>query len=155
MIFNLKEVMSQVKIQIKVGNSEFSGEGEQGGVSAQLERVLKAGASLPAKTGDGSAPGAGHHESAHAAAGSQSLASFLRDKNAAVNQVRKFLATAAWLHAKGKKRLTTADVTRALKDNNQNRLGNPADSLNKNVAKGHCEKDGKEFFVTTEGMASL
>jgi len=27
--------------------------------------------------------------------------------------------------------------------------------LNKNVAKGHCEKDGKDFFVTTEGETSL
>jgi len=79
----------------------------------------------------------------------------LREKNASTNQVRKFLATAVWLHARGKKRLSTADVTRALKDSNQTRLGNPADCLNKNVAKGHCEKDGKDFFVTSEGSASL
>jgi hypothetical protein len=146
--------MSQVKIQIKVGDVEFSGEGEQGWVSTQLERVLKAAQGTPGGRVSGrSAPDAGSH--GQNAAGSQSLASFLRDKNAAVNQVRKFLATAAWLHAKGKKQLTTADVTRALKDNSQSRLGNPADCLNKNVAKGHCEKDGKEFFVTTEGLASL
>ena len=31
--------MSQVKIQIKVGDVEFPGEGEQGWVSTQLERV--------------------------------------------------------------------------------------------------------------------
>jgi hypothetical protein len=146
--------MSQVKIQIKVGDVEFSGEGEQGWVSTQLERVLKAAQGTPGgRVSERSAPDAGSH--GQNATGSQSLASFLRDKNAAVNQVRKFLATAAWLHAKGKKRLTTADVTRALKDNSQSRLGNPADCLNKNVAKGHCEKDGKEFFVTTEGLASL
>ena len=148
--------MPQVKIQIKVGDVEFSGEGDQGWVSTQLERVLKAASSLgSAKRSDCTATTAEHEPTRHPAAGSQSLASFLRDRNAAVNQVRKFLATAAWLHAKGKKRLTTADVTRALKDNSQSRLGNPADCLNKNVAKGHCEKDGKEFFVTSEGTASL
>jgi hypothetical protein len=88
-------------------------------------------------------------------AANQTLAKFLRDKNAANNQVRKFLATAVWLQAKGKNRLTTADVTRSLKESNQSRLSNPADCLNKNVSKGFCEKDGKEFFVTTEGLASL
>jgi len=85
----------------------------------------------------------------------QFLASFLRDKNAGTNQVKKFLAASVWLEAKGKNRLTTADVTRALKDSNQSRIGNPADCLNKNVSKGHCEKDGKEFFVTTDGKNAL
>jgi hypothetical protein len=148
--------MSQVKIQIKVGDVEFSGEGEQGWVSTQLERVLKAGAAMgDAKRNDSSSSTRGHNDNQSTAAGSQTLASFLRDKNASTNQVKKFLATALWLHARGKKRLNTADVTRALKDSNQTRLGNPADCLNKNVAKGHCEKDGKDFFVTAEGEASL
>jgi hypothetical protein len=147
--------MSQVKIQIKVGDVEFSGEGEQGWVSAQLERILNAAPAIVGAKRTDESPGTGHRELQSSIAGSQSLASFLREKNAAVNQVRKFLATATWLTAKGKKRLTTADVTRALKDNSQSRLGNPADCLNKNVAKGHCEKDGKEFFVTTEGIASF
>lgn len=49
----------------------------------------------------------------------------------------------------------TSDVTKALKDSNQTRLGNPSDSLNQNVTKGYCEKDGKEFYVTEEGKNSL
>lgn len=148
--------MSQVKIQIKVGELEFSGEGEQAWVSTQLERVLKVAPTLAAAKGtERSAGGGMSNDTQPGVVGSQSLGSFLRDKNAAVNQVKKFLATAAWLHAKGKKRLTTADVTRALKDNSQSRLGNPADCLNKNVSKGFCEKDGKEFFVTSEGAGSV
>src|SRR5437016_5093572 len=99
--------MSQVKIQIKVGDVEFCGEGEQGWVSTQLERILKAAPALAAvKAKDRPESGSTHNDTQIAAAGSQSLASLLRDKNAAVNQVRKFLATATWLHAKGKKRLT-------------------------------------------------
>jgi hypothetical protein len=149
--------MNNVKIQIKVGDVEFTGEGEQEWVATQLDRVLKAAPAIagarPAtqSRSESSDPGAENNTSAT----SQTLASFLRDKNAATNQVRKFLATAVWLHARGKRRLTTADVTRALKDSSQTRLGNPADCLNKNVAKGHCEKDGKEFFVTTEGNSSM
>jgi hypothetical protein len=60
-----------------------------------------------------------------------------------------------WLEAKGQKRIQTVDVTKALKEANQTRIGNPADSLNKNVSKGHCEKDGKQFFVTDDGKSSL
>ena len=145
--------MSQAKIQIKVGDVEFSGEGEQGWVSTQLERVLKAAPTIVGTKSSGVPPPPTGEQSS--GAGAQTLASFLRDKNAVTNQVKKFLATAEWLHARGKKRLSTADVTRALKDSNQTRLGNPADCLNKNVAKGHCEKDGKDFFVTTEGSGSL
>jgi hypothetical protein len=65
------------------------------------------------------------------------------------------LATAAWLYLKGKERLTTSDVVKALKDNHQSRLGNPADCLNQNVGKGLCEKDGAEFFITAEGFTAL
>src|SRR5438552_56511 len=148
--------MSNAKIEIKVGAVEFSGEGEQAWVASQLERVLKAAPTIVGATpprDDKSGEATDHRD--HGPANSQTLASFLRDKGASTNQVKKFLATASWLHTRGKKRLTTADVTRALKESNQTRLGNPADCLNKNVAKGHCEKDGKEFSVTTEGDASL
>jgi len=150
--------MSDVKIQVKVGDVEFTGEGEQGWVATQLDRILKAApgivAAKPAVSHGATDPHT-HTRTQESEIGSQTLAGFLRDKNASSNQVKKFLATAVWLHARGKKRLTTADVTRALKESNQTRLGNPADCLNKNVAKGHCEKDGKDFFVTTEGETSL
>jgi hypothetical protein len=150
--------MSDVKIHVKVGDVEFTGEGEQGWVATQLDRILKAAPGIVAakpNVSHGLTEPHAHTRTQESQVGSQTLASFLRDKNASTNQVRKFLATAVWLHARGKRRLTTADVTRALKDSNQTRLGNPADCLNKNVAKGHCEKDAKDFFVTTEGSVSL
>ena len=78
--------MSQVKIQIKVGDVEFSGEGEQGWVSTQLERILKAAPGIVgAKPGGPSRPAGGHDDGQSSVAGSQTLASFLRDKNASTN----------------------------------------------------------------------
>src|SRR5438067_3512182 len=121
--------MADVKLQIKIGNVEFSGEGDQAWVGAQLERVLKAAPAIvtpgPPTAGQTRHSPDSDKPAAPNIAG-QPLATFLRDKNASTNQVRKFLATAVWLGAKGRNRLTTADVTRALKDSNQNRLGNPA-----------------------------
>jgi hypothetical protein len=87
--------------------------------------------------------------------GRKTLPSFLQEKNATRNQTKKFLATGVWLEARGQNRLQTNDVTKALKDANQSRLGNPADCLNKNVSKGYCEKEGKQFFVTDDGKNSL
>jgi hypothetical protein len=69
--------------------------------------------------------------------------------------VRKFLATACWLTAKGTERLTTGDITKALSDNRQGKLTNAAECLNNNVTKGFCEKEGKQFYVTEEGFTSL
>ena len=83
------------------------------------------------------------------------MATFLKEKGATTKQVLKFLATAVWIESKGKQRLSTGDITKALKDSNQSKLGNPAECLNQNVKKGFCEKDGSEFFVTTEGKDSL
>lgn len=84
-----------------------------------------------------------------------SLASFLKAKNATISQVNRFLATAAWLSLKGSTTIKTAEVSKALKDNQQKKLGNPADTLNQNVNKGFCEKDGEGFFITPEGWEEL
>ena len=85
----------------------------------------------------------------------KSLATYLSEKQAHSNQVVRFLATADWLRLKGVTPLNTKAVTEALRNNNQSRLGNAPDVLNKNAAKGHIEKDGKNFFITPEGLASL
>jgi len=72
------------------------------------------------------------------------LASYLKKKNATDNQRRQFLATAAYLHDKtGDRRLTTSQVKKALSTNNQGKLTNASASLNDNVGRGFCEKDGK------------
>lgn len=85
-----------------------------------------------------------------------SLASHIKAKKADKNQVLRFLATAQWLTSRDEAPLTTSAVAKALSDHNQKRLANPADSLNKNVAKGLCEKrkDGS-FFITPEGLEAL
>ena len=85
----------------------------------------------------------------------QSLASYLSAQQAGTNQVKRFLATADWLRRKGVPALSTSAVSKALKDNHQARLGNPSDCLNQNVAKGFAEKDGKDFYITPEGLKSL
>jgi hypothetical protein len=151
--------VSEAKIEIKIGQVAFSGEGEQDWVAKQLDKIIAQAEKLiqlapPVENeeqGDDGHKPMGKDPSI----AKKTLASLLQEKNAARNQVKKFLATAVWLEAKGTTRLQTSDVTKALKDANQSRLGNPADSLNKNVSKGYCEKDGKQFFVTDDGKKSL
>ena len=153
--------MADAKLSITIGTIEFTGEGEQDWLAGQLDKVLekapvlaecrggKTSECLQADTGTGAEQLSGDGN------GVGTLASFLNSSKATTNQVKRFLATSEWLHRKGSKRIKTAEVTKALQDNQQKRLGNPADSLNKNVAKGHCEKVGNEFYVTDEGRAEL
>jgi hypothetical protein len=85
------------------------------------------------------------------------LAAFLKEKNATTNQVRKFLATAIWLHDhENRDPLSTADVTKALTDAKQKELTNAANCLNQNVSKGFCQKkEANQFFVTEEGRTDI
>jgi hypothetical protein len=156
--------MAEAKIEIKVGAFSFTGEGTEKWLSGELDKLLT---KLPelveiALPEDGGGEDAGAGAGAAAAAAKKtgklgSLPNFLKDKNATTNQVKKFLATAVWLHdTTGKDRITTGDVTKALKNASQNKLTNPSDALNQNVGKGHAEKDGDSgFFVTEPGRTSL
>ena len=157
--------MSESKIEIKIGQITFSGEGDQEWLSKQLDKIPSQAEKLiqlaPAPSANGNAEAPAHPGTGHRQMGKDStiakktLPAFLQEKNATRNQVKKFLATAVWLEAKGQNRLETSDVTKALKDASQARLGNPADCLNKNVTKGYCEKDAKQFFMTDDGKNSL
>jgi hypothetical protein len=151
--------MSEAKVSIKVGDFEFTGEGEQEWVAAQLDKILAKADFLiklsPPQTSEDKEPGVPKQMGPDAGIAKKTLPGFLTEKNATRNQVKKFLATAVWLEAKGKTSLTTADVSTALRTANQSKIGNPSDVLNQNVAKGHCEKDGNEFFVTEDGKKSL
>jgi hypothetical protein len=139
----------------------FSGQGEQEWVAKQLDKILAQAETLiqlaPAESeGDGDGDkNTQKPMGKDAAIAKKTLPAFLQEKNATTKQVKKFLATAVWLKAKGQSRLATGDVTKALNDANQKHLGNPADCLNQNVSKGYCEKDGKQFFVTDDGKNSL
>ena len=153
--------MTDVKIHFKAGSVEFSGEGDKEWLEQQLDKLITklpqlfsiTNAINPQLSNPANTPHA--PMSPDISISNKTLPAFLKEKSATSNQVKKFLATAVWLEAKGKRRISTTDVAKALKDSNQNRLGNPADCLNKNVGKGFCEKDGNEFFVTTEGKDSL
>ena len=147
--------MGDARIEVKVGSVSFLGEGSEPWVSGEFDKALQRIAEL-AKIYPVSATEATSdaRPSNHKAVGT--LAAFLKAKNATSNQVRKFLSTAVWLHDRDHKdRLTTGDVTKALSDNQQSRLGNASDCLNQNVGKGFCEKDGKGFYVTEEGRAEI
>jgi viroplasmin and RNaseH domain-containing protein len=155
--------MSDSKIQIKVGIVEFSGEGNQDWLASQLDKILAKVPELlkielsnptakPASLGKGGTP----ESIPKANKLNSNLATYLKDKSATTNQVKKFLATSVFLQLNGKNRLNTSDVSDALKNANQAKLNNPSECLNQNVKKGHCEKDGsKEFFVTTNGLKEL
>ncbi|MHC4270291.1 MAG: hypothetical protein ACYSWS_11400 [Planctomycetota bacterium] len=152
--------MGEAKLEIKIGELQFSGEGPQDWLSKQLDKILDQSKELiKLSPPSNSVITKSQHEAADFSGASeivsQPLATFLKEKNATTNQVEKFLATSIWLEAKGKNRLKTSDVSEAIKTANQTKLKNASDSLNKNVTKGLCEKDGKEFYVTQEGKNAM
>lgn len=151
--------MTEAKIDIKIGEIQFSGQGDQDWVAKQLDKILtqaeKLIQSAPTRSTDEEIDTDKKPMGTDRAIAKMTLPAFLKEKNATSNQIRKFLATAVWLEAKGQNRIQTKDITTALKTSNQSSLTNAAECLNKNVSKGHCEKDGKQFFVTEEGKKSL
>jgi hypothetical protein len=152
--------MDNTKIEIRIGEIQFIGEGNSSWLEKQLDKILDKAESLSkiAVTLNNQVDSEYEQsiESRDKVTNSQSLAIFLKSKNATTNQVLKFLATSVWLQStEGKKRLKTSDVTAALSRANQKKLNNASDCLGKNVAKGHCEKEGNEYYVTEEGKNSL
>jgi len=154
--------MPEAKIEFTVAGISFTGEGDKDWVATQLDKILNKAPELLAiapgqQTPVITSPSLQPHTPMQPdeTIAQKTLPSFLAEKGATKSQLKKFLATAVWLEAKGKTRLTTGDVTRALKESNQSRLSNAADCLNKNVKKGYCEKDGKDFFIIGEGKDSL
>ena len=83
------------------------------------------------------------------------MASYIKAKHGEENQVQRFLATADWLRRRGTTVLTTALVSKTLKEHQQKRLGNPADCLNQNTAKGYTEKTTTGFFIAPDGLKHL
>jgi hypothetical protein len=155
--------MTEGKLEIKVGNVSFSGEGQDEWLSKQLDKVLARLPELAAiqDRDDDSSEGAALEGSNHKAATQKSgqrpsLAVFLKDRKANTgNQQRKFLATAAWLQKGGANRVSTSDVTKALSDNNQGKLTNAAQCLINLAKPGWVVREGKQFYVSEEGYAEL
>lgn len=157
------DIVADSQIEIKVGSISFSGEGNGDWLSKQLDKVLAKIPELVAiapqlnrENDNGSSSTRNVDGGEQTGVASGTLAAYLKSTGSTTSQVRKFLATAAWLHDSEKKnRLTTKEVSTALNGHNQGKLRNPADCLFQNVHKGHCVKDGKEFYVTPDGRASL
>lgn len=152
--------MTDAKISVSVGSISFEAEGNQDWISDQLDKLYSKAVDLStiapgSASKDVSSDAMYGQKKPSIAAEGKTLASFLKDKNANSKQVLKFLATAVWLESKGKNRMTTSDITQALRDSNQSKLNNAADCLGQNIRKGFCEKDGNQFFVTSEGKESF
>lgn len=146
--------MTQTKIDVTVGNVSFAGEGEQDWLAQQLDKVLKAAPAI-AQVQPGFKGGAKDGSGDRVGEFKTTLASYIKEKGAETSQVDRFLVTADWLRRRGADKLTTASVTKALTNNHQKRLANPADCLNKNVSKGYFEKTDGGFYITPEGLKKL
>ena len=113
--------MAEAKLELVRGRFEFRAEGGESWLAQQFDKVL---ATLPPLTADVDQveeESPADNASAQEVTGGQParknvpLAAFLKEKNATVNQRRKFLATAVWLHdQRDQKRVTTGDVIKAL-----------------------------------------
>lgn len=147
------------KLELVVGEFKFFGEGEEAWLAEQLDKILKNAEEIlklsPEKTKVEEIKSSGHDietKNLKSQKNDVPLAKFLSQNDATTNQIKKFLGAAVWLSCyKNKTDLTTSDITSALKEAGQTRLGNPSDCLAKNVSKGVLEKHGKEFIVTVHG----
>ena len=149
--------MADAKLDVKLGSISFVGEGSEKWLSEQLKVILAEAPKLAAIIPD-VPPEEKPAPSAKGTGGGKfttALGSYLSEKGASNNQNKRFIATADWLRRRGVTPLNTAAVTKALRDNHQLKLGNPAQCLNSNVSQGYAEKSGKDFFITPEGLKLL
>lgn len=148
--------MADATLNFVLGGLEFSGTGSEDWLSKQLDKVIAAAPSLselklqPKASAAAAAPAGGED-----APFTDSLASHIKAKGGDTNQMKRFMATADWLRRKGSATLTTAAITKALTENHQKKLANPADCLGKNVTKGFCEKSSGGFYITPDGLKDL
>ena len=153
--------MAEARIELELGTIKFSSEGTEAWVVKQFEYVISklpelsqiAGSVAEQQPSAAAGPAARNASTEPQQVGS--LASYIKAKGGESNQVQRFLATADWLRLKGEKALKTAVVSKALQDNQQRKLSNPADTLNQNVSKGFCEKTRDGFYITPELIGAV
>ena len=150
----MAEAAGRGKVELKIGEMSFSGEGDQAWLDDQISKLLEAATSDQIRRVI-CAGTVTPEESQAEATPNESLPTYLRNKGSEKSQVTRFLATAAWIFRRGERTLTTGLVTKTLRENHQKRLSNPSDCLSQNVSKGYCEKTGKDFFITPEGWNAL
>ena len=142
------------KIELTIGDLHFAGEGDQDWLDQQIDKLID-NASRGQINDSGDDDVLMSESKSQETVKAMSLVSYLRAKGGENVQVQRFLATAAWLYHRGMKDFNTSAVTKALRDNQQKRLGNPSDCLNKNVTRGFCEKTSGGFFITSDGWRHL
>lgn len=164
--------MTNSRIELTLGSFNFSCEGEKDWVEAQLSNILEkslelrklservnAFKPLAEKGQEGEFPkkrGRKPKSEIETYAGPPDpLVDFLKEKKAEDNQVRKFLATAVYLHSQGVELFSTPIISRKFKTAHIHKLVNASDCLNKNAQKGFIIKEDKEFVLTEEGIRSI
>ncbi len=147
--------MADAYLEVEMGSLRFKAEGSEKWVEQQWAEITKQAKDPALRALRESKPGAATKAEENGQKFTTSLAKFLIEKSTGASQVKRFLATAVWLSKSGQSTLKTSDVTKALLDARQKKLGNPADVLNQNVAKGFCVKHGEGFYVSPEGEEAL
>lgn len=157
--------MANARIEFKIGNIEFVGEGEQDWVTEQLDKVLKRipelasesiktapkAVSQPAITTRNTQNNTQNNEQL----AKENLSTFLRKRDAIDKQRRRFLGTAVWLQLRGQQLIKTKEVTDALRAARQVKITNPSHQLNQNISQGYCQKEGQGFYVTPQGVENI
>jgi len=141
--------MEHSKMEIKIGEISFHGEGEEKWLTEQLDKILRKADEL-INLGRKTAPQHIIHEAPHADPAPHTTVILPKALANISKAVDRFLATALWLQKNGKTELTIKDVTKALSDAKQSPLSNPSQSLIYNIRNGHCAKKGNKFYVVEE-----
>ncbi len=151
--------MATAKVDIKIGALSFAGEGDTDWLAKQFDKLIQHAPALlqlgPPHDHEGSGGSGQGKVARHKLGEGGTLATFLTAKKATDRDNAKFLATAVWLHANGKDRLSIADVTKAMDEYKQGKIKNPTLVLQRYVKKGYCVGSGRDFYVTDEGTQSL
>lgn len=161
--------MANARIEFKIGDIEFVCEGEQEWVTDQLDKILNRLPHLEKESVKNSVKQTPQsvsniHSNTHADLFSEQktdndipveLSTFLQKKDAIEKQRRRFLATAVWLQLNGKQLVMTKEVTDALRAARQMKITNPSHQLNQNMAQGFCQREGRGFYVTPQGVENI
>jgi len=162
--------MANSRVEIKIGSIEFIGEGEQEWVTEQLDKILEKAENLESKikklthtasSKETIAPVIDQHPTDLFSTPKpkrvipENLSTFLRKKDAVDKQRRKFLGAAVWLQLNGQQMIKTKEVTDALRAARQVKITNPSHQLNQNIAQGFCQKEGRGFYVTPQGVENI
>ncbi len=89
--------MANARIEFKIGNIEFVGEGDQDWVTEQLDKVLTRIPELESESKKSTPKTTQVTEQA----ATENLSTFLRKRDAIDKQRRRFLGTAVWLQQRG------------------------------------------------------